>query len=170
MKKKLNSFLVAMLIAMLAISPVYAGGVSIKIGLGSITGDGTAWGFGNDVTIVLEGSGVPVVSCATPGNQNLAPGQNPSRVSASDSATDNDDPNKVKGRFSFDLEAQPALLSPVEMGCANNNWIASIDFVYWDTVTVSVYSNKTGKLLYQKTSSCVTTHNPDTISCLGFPG
>ncbi len=169
MNKKLRSLFIALLITMLAASPAYAGGVSIKIGLGSITADGTAWGFGNDVTIVLTGTGVPVVTCATPGNNILAPGQNPARVSAQDSATDNDDPNKVKGKFHFALEAQPVLLSPVEMGCANNKWIASIDFVFWDTATVSVYSNKTGKLLYQQNYSCLTTHNPDAISCTPVP-
>jgi hypothetical protein len=169
MKKRIYTLATVLLITMLAVSPVYAGGVSIKIGLGSITGNGYAWGFGNDVTIVLSGAGVPVVTCAAPGNDNLAPGQNPARVSAHDSAKDTDDPNKTKGKFHFDLEAQPVLLSPVEMGCANNNWTATIDFVFWDTVTVSVLSNKTGKVLYQQSSTCVTTHDPDTISCPAFP-
>ena len=182
MKKKLYSLLLTWLIAMLAISPVYASGVSGRIGLGSITFDGTAWGFGSDVTITLSGSGIPLIACGTPGNENQAPGQNPSRVTASDSATDNDDPLKVKGKFNFALAAEVDLsgFSAVDLGCPNNKWIPTLVFVSWDTATVTVTSNKTGKSLYQKTSSCTTVYIPNytpgdgntlndgTISCPGF--
>ena len=184
MKKRIYTLATVLLIAMLAISPVYAGGVSIKVGLGSITADVTAWGFGSDVTIKLEGAGVPLVSCGTPGNENLAQGQNPSRVSASDSDTDAADPNKVKGKFTVGLEAEVVTtnFTAVELGCPNNKWIPKIVFVFWDTATVTITSNKTGKVLYQQTSACTTTYIPNytpndnntlndgTISCPGFPG
>jgi hypothetical protein len=59
MKKRIYTLATVLLIAMLAISPVYAGGVSIKVGLGSITADLTAWGVGNGATAFLSATGIP---------------------------------------------------------------------------------------------------------------
>ena len=169
MKQKLFTVLSVLLITMLAVSPVYAGGVRITFGLGSITADGTAWGFGKDAIITLTGEGVPLVTCATPGNNNLAPGQNPPRVRAADSQPATDD-WLGKGKFGVNLEAEPDVtgLSAVELGCPNNNWTANVDFVFWDKATISVINAK-GALQYQQNYNCVTTRNPDAISCTPVP-
>jgi hypothetical protein len=37
-------------------------------------------------------------------------------------------------------------------------------FVFWDTATITVVNSK-GAVMYQQNYSCVTTHNPDTITC-----
>jgi len=157
MKRRIYTLAAVLLIAMLAISPVYAGGVSIKIGLGSITADGTAWGFGKDAVITIDASGVPVIYCYTPGNNFAAPGQNPPRVSASDSelATDG---NYGKGKFTVALEAEADItgISAVDLGCPNNNWTPALVFVKWDNAVISVVNAK-GDLQYQANYSCVTT-------------
>ena len=175
MKKRIYTLAAVLLIAMLAISPVYAGGVSIKVGLGSITADGTAWGFGKDAVITISASGIPVVACYTPGNSNPAPGQNPPRVSGTDSqpATDFD---LGKGKFGVHLEADANVTnwSATQLGCPNNNWTAEVVFVKWDYVTISVVSTK-GDLRYQQSSTCTTIYNPNdpfndaNISCPAFP-
>jgi hypothetical protein len=169
MKRRIYTLATVLLISMLAISPVYAGGVSIKIGLGSITADGYAWGFGKDAIVTLKGEGVPLVACYTPGNANPAPGQNPPRVKASDSqfATDN---WLGKGKFGVNLEADADVtgMSAADLGCPNNNWTAELVFVLWDKATILV-TNAKGDLQYQANYSCVTTYNPNTISCTPAP-
>jgi len=153
MKKKLNSLLVAILVAMLAISPVYAGGTSIKIGYGSVTATGTAWGFGKDAVISLDAEGIPVVTCGAPGNGSLALGQNPPKIQATDSQPAADG-WLGKGKFLVNLEADiteemidsyPATY----WGCSNNNWNANIAYVDWHHVTITIVNAK-GDVVYQK--------------------
>ena len=157
MKKRIYTLATVLLIAMLAISPVYAGGVSIKVGLGSITADGTAWGFGKDAVITISASGIPIVACYAPGNSNPAPGQNPPRVSGTDSQPSTDF-DLGKGKFGVHLEAEANVtgLSAKQLGCANNNWTAQVVFVKWDKAVISVVNAK-GDLQYQTNYSCVTT-------------
>ena len=170
MKKKLYLLLVTLLVTMLAISPVYAGGVSGRIGLGSITFTGSAYGFSRDaVTITLFATGIPVVTCHGPGSNKLVPGQNPVPVQAETSA--NIAPTfDENGKFAIQLEAQPNIqgFTGKQLGCPNNNWTATVDFVYWNYVKLTVVENSTGKVLWQKESACTTTRNPDTISCPAF--
>jgi len=158
MKRRIYTLAIVLLIAMIAVSPTYAGAVGGSIGLGSITFDGTAWGFGKDAKVVLSGTGLPLVTCGAPGNDNLAPGQNPVRVYATDSefAADN---MLGKGKFAVSLEAQPDFtsLTASQLGCANDNWTATPYFVAWDNVTVSVINAK-GDLQYQANYHCTTTY------------
>lgn len=170
MHKKLNSILVALLIAILAVTPAYAGAVSGNIGLGSITFTGWAAGFSKDaVTITLYAEGIPVVSCYNPGKNLWVPGQNPVPVTGSTSATyaPTFDEN---GKFDVNLEAQPNILkdTPKQLGCPNNNWVVKVDFVYWNFAKLTVTENSTGNVLWEKESRCITTRNPDTISCPAF--
>jgi len=171
MKKKLNSFLVAMLIAIFAISPVYAGGVSGKVGIGSITFEGYAYGFSRDaVTITLFGTGIPAITCHGP-NGKVVPGQNPVPVQGETSAsyTPTFDEN---GKFAIKLEAQPNIqgFTAKQLGCPNNNWNATVDFVYWNYVKLTVTEISSGKVLWEKESTCTTTRYPEpgTISCPAF--
>jgi hypothetical protein len=155
---------------MLAISPTYAGGVSGKIGLGSITFTGEAYGFSRDVvSLRLYAEGIPVVTCGDPGNKKLVPGQNPVPVTGETAAT-YDLTADENGKFSIYLEAQPSIqgFTPKQLGCPNNNWSATVDFVYWNYVKLTVTEISTGQVLWEKESTCTTTRNPDTISCPAF--
>lgn len=170
MKKKLYLLLVTWLVAMLAISPVYAAGVSGKIGLGSITFTGSAYGFSREaVTLTLYAEGIPVVTCRDPGNKKAVPGQNPVPVTGQTSAT-YDLTADENGKFDIALEAQPSIqgLSPKQLGCPNNKWTATVDFVYWNYVKLTVTEVSTGEVRWEKESACTTTRNPDRISCPAF--
>ena len=165
MKKKLFTIWMVLLIAMLATSPVYAGGVSVKWGSGSIIAEGYAYGFSRDaVSITLHAEGIPHVSCLDPGNGNVVPGQNPVTVEGNTSANlaVQFDEN---GKFAIKLEAQPDVqfLSPVQLGCPNNNWTARVDWVNWYYATITVTENSTGKTLWFKAYNCTST--PNTVDC-----
>ena len=158
MKKRLLIVASVLLIAMLAISPVYAGGVSIKVGLGSITVDLTAWGVGNGATATIEASGIPYASCYAPGSGNPAPGQNPSNVTAQDGAGLVDG---GKGKFTAFIEGQPDFTgwTAVDFGCSNNNWGYEPYFVQWTNLTVTVYNSK-GEW-FKQNYTCNTTYIPN---------
>jgi len=168
--KKLYTTLAILLITMLAISPVYAGGVSIKIGLGSLVADVTAWGLpsSTDYTFTLTASGVASVVCTNYGS-NQAPGQNYPHVDGKDS---NDIPkNDITkgGKVTTSLEAVPYLelhpdISWDAGGCPNSNWNAKVDFVYWSSAAVQIVSVATGEVTTYK-YSCVTTRtSPNSTS------
>ena len=168
MKKKLYSLFIALLVATFAISPAYAGGVSGKVGIGSITFTGYAYGFSKDaVTITLYATGVPEVFCHL--GEDTVPGLNPYHTTAQVSALYNLTADQ-NGKFSIFLEAEPSTLglTPVQLGCPSNDWTTTIDFTYWDYVKITVKENSTSKVLWQKASSCTTTRNPDAIYCAGF--
>jgi hypothetical protein len=168
MNKKLYSLLIALLITMLAISPAYAGGVSGRIGIGSITFTGQAYGFSRDaVRITLFATGTPVATCTKDGVS--VPGLNPYHVDAQVSA-DYDLTADENGKFSIFLEANANTqsLTPLQLGCPGNDWTFTVDFVYWNYVKLTVTEISSGKVLWQKDSSCTTTRNPDAISCPAF--
>ena len=78
MKNKLSIVLTLLLIATLSTSTVFAGGAvklsNVTFGLGSLIASGFASGLGNtDVTVVLDASGVPAVTCVNYGG-NAVPG------------------------------------------------------------------------------------------------
>lgn len=169
MKKKFSTILAVLLITMLAISPVYAGGVSGKVGMGSITFTGFAFGFSRDaVTITLFATGIPVITCHGP-NGKVVPGQNPVPVQGETSANIAPEFDE-NGKFAIQLEAQPNIqgFTTKQLGCPNNNWTATVDFVFWNFVKLTVTEISTGKVLWEKESACTTTQNPDTITCPAF--
>ena len=170
MKKNLLTVWMVLLIALVAISPAAAGGVSGKIGLGSITFDGVAYGFSSGpVTITLFARGIPEISCHNPGNNSFVPGQNPVAITGEASAT-YELPADENGKFTIGLEAEPSVagISAKKLGCPNNSWTASVSFVYWDYVKLTVTDDDSGKVLWQKDSACTTTRNPDDIFCPAF--
>jgi hypothetical protein len=171
MKRKFLSILTALVLATMLTSTVSAGGniklSSVQFRLGSLIAEGFASGLGNtDVTVELNASGKPAVLCTNPAG-NTAPGQNPPKVSASGDQFLVHENYTKNGKSPFEVETeepQPGLTAK-QMGCPNNSWSASIDFVFWTDATLSVYNTATGALLVRQNYACVTTRNPDTVSC-----
>jgi len=171
MNRKFLSILTALVLTTMLTSTVSAGGniklSSVQFRLGSLIAEGFAGGLGNtDVTVELHASGIPAVLCSNPAG-NTAPGQNPPRVSASGDQFLVHENYTKNGKSPFEVETeepQPGLTAR-QMGCPNNTWTASIDFVFWTDATISVYNTATGALLLRQEYSCVTTRNPDTVSC-----
>ena len=171
MKKKFLSILTVFLLTTMLTSTVSAGGniklSSVQFRLNSLIAEGFASGLGNtDVTVELQASGIPAVLCTNPAG-NTAPGQNPPKVSASGEQFLVNENYTKNGKSPFEVETsdpQPGLTAK-QMGCPNNSWTAAIDFVFWTDATISVYNTATGALLLTQEYSCVTTRNPDTVSC-----
>ncbi|MCI0551422.1 MAG: hypothetical protein L0287_10730 [Anaerolineae bacterium] len=171
MKKKFLSMLTVFLLTTLLTSTASAApniklsGVQFR--LSSLVAEGFASGLGNtDVTVELNASGIPAVTCTNQGG-NQAPGQNPPKISASGEQFLVHANYTKNGRSAFGVETeepQPGLTAK-QMGCPNNTWTATIDFVFWTDATISVYNTATGALLVRQNYSCVTTRNPDTVSC-----
>src|SRR4026207_1100688 len=144
MKKKFLSMLTALLMITLMTSTVSAGGniklSSVQFRLGSLIAEGFASGLGNtDVTVVLNATGVPAITC-TNRSGTQAPGQNPPKGSASRSDFLAQESYTKNGRSPFSVEPeepQPGLTAK-QMGCPNNAWSASIDFVFWTNATLIV--------------------------------
>lgn len=140
---------------------------SVVFSLGSLVANGALAGLGStDVTVTLNATGVPVVSCTNNGG-NQAPGQNPPKVSASGKQYLVHATYTKNGRTSFFVEtSSPApFTSAKQAGCPNNNWTAQIVFVYWTNATITVSNTATGTVFIQQNYTCTTTRNPDTVAC-----
>jgi hypothetical protein len=171
MNKKLSTILTILLVTMLTTSTVFAGGAvklsSIQFELGSLIASGYASGLGNtDVTIVLDASGIPAVTCTNNGNNDV-PGQSYPKVSASgQQSLDGDKDIQKNGRAKFSTETDdPQTLSWDVAGCPNSNWTGRIDFIFWTDATISVYDTATGALLQTQSYTCTTTRYPASVSC-----
>jgi hypothetical protein len=177
MRKKLLSLLSVLLIATLFVSPVSAGrGIgfsSVTFSLGSLIADGFVTGLGKtDVTVVLDATGERAeVSCINNGGT-IVPGQSSPKLSAVgiDNLAGND-ANRKNGKAPFNTETSDFL--PWNLaGCPNSNWVGHIDFVYWTAATLTVhagFNNPDGAILETQKYSCVTTRNPDSVSCTPVP-
>lgn len=163
MKKILYPLFSAILIAMLVVAPAGAGGVRITFSLKSLFADISAWGLpsSTDYTFTLTASGVASVLCTNNGG-NQAPGQNYPHVDGTDSKEIKPSKDFLKGgKVITSLEAIPELeANPViswsDGGCANSNWSALVDFIYWQTAAVTITekaTDETTTYLYD----CVTT-------------
>jgi len=171
MKKKILSLLSALLITTFLTSPVSAG-PAIKLfggannvdwSLGSLVAGGALIVGNTDVKVILEASGVPVVTCTNQGS-NSAPGQNPPNISATGAQTLLD--RTKNGKSPFDVEASPPETLPgLQGGCPNNTWTAHIDFVFWDQATITVTNLAGDTIFLVQNYTCTTTRNPDTVSC-----
>lgn len=137
---------------------------SIQFSLGSLVAQGDVVLGNIDAVVSLSASGIPAVTCTSPGG-NLAPGQNPPRISGSASqSVDHSFSENGRSPFTVEANAQTSL-SARRLGCPNNNWTASIDFVFWDQAVVTLTNSATGALLEQRVFSCLTRRNPDSVSC-----
>lgn len=175
MNRKLFSIVSMLLAVLLTTSTVAAGGnvklSGVQFSLSSLVASGFASGLGNtDVSVELEAAGIPDVSCTNNGG-NRAPGQNPPKVSASGTQYLIHETYTKNGRSPFNVETEEPLpgLTAEQLGCPNNNWTASIDFVYWTEATLSVYNTASGALLSQQDYTCVTTRYPASVQCTAVP-
>jgi hypothetical protein len=162
-----------MIISLLTTSASAGGSVKlsgVSFSLGSLIANGTLTGLGaTDVKVVLDASGYPVVTCTNQGG-NQAPGQNPPKVSATGlQSLLGTDPVRKNGKSPFGVEtADPApFVNAVDAGCPNNNWTATIDFVFWTNATITVKSLTTEAVLRTQDYTCTTTLT--TVSCTPVP-
>lgn len=168
MQRKIISVLSALLAAIFITSTVFAGAVrlrSVSFSLGSLIAEGELTGLGKDnVRVILEASGFPVVTCTNQGG-NQAPGQNPPKVSATgEQLLFGFDLTRRNGKSPFGVETiDPVVLDAVEYGCPNSNWTATIDFIHWTNATIKVLALDAQEVLLVKNFVCTTTLN--TVTC-----
>ena len=170
MKKKILSFLSIFLIAAFLTSPVSAGPViklsGVQFSLGSLIATGYVSGLGNtNVNMVLEGSGPAAILC-TNGGQNSVPGQSSPKVTATGSQLLDGNQNRTKnGKTDFQTIASTSEPLPWDVaGCPNSNWVGEIDFVFWENATIYI-NDLAGNTLHRQDYTCVTTRNPNSITC-----
>jgi hypothetical protein len=177
MKKRILPLLSVLLMLTLIVSPVSAGrGIgfsSVQFSLGSLIADGFVTGLGKtDVTIVLDATGERAeVSCINNGGA-VVPGQSSPRLEAVgiDNLAGNDASRK-NGKAPFDTETSDFIRWDAA-GCPNSNWVGRIDFVFWTAATLTVhlgYNSPNGAILATQDYTCVTTRNPDSVSCTPVP-
>ncbi len=169
MKKRILFLLSVLLVTALLASPVSAGGgvglTRVQFSLGSLIATGDVKGIGNtDVTMVLDASGTPLITCINNGD-NSVPGQSSPKVSASGSQLLNgNDPLRKNGKAAFFTETDdPETLSWDVAGCPNSNWTGHIDFIFWTDATISVLDTSTQALLLKQAYTCTTTRT--SVSC-----
>jgi hypothetical protein len=170
MNRKIFSIVttVLMILAVTTSTASAGGNVGLKgvqFSLGSLDVTGTLTGLGgyrDGVQVDLTASGVPVVYCVSPGGMDSHPGQYPSQVTAT--ATQFITQIFKNGTAPVAVSAEPTLTG-IQGGCANNNWTARIDFVFWTHATIVVTDLSTDAVLLHQEYSCVTTRNPDSVSC-----
>lgn len=170
MKKKLLPLLSVFLMVVLMATPVSAGGAvklsGVNFSLGSLIANGTLTGLGRtDVSVVLDASGVPAITCSNLGG-NAVPGQSSPKVAASgNQILDGDSPIRKNGKSPFGVETDdPETIPWDQAGCPNANWTGHIDFIFWTDATISVFDANTEALLLKKDYKCTTTLT--SVSCV----
>jgi hypothetical protein len=174
MNRKIFSTIITVLIVLaMTTSTASAGGNvglrSVQFSLGSLDVTGTLTGLGgykDGVQVDLTATGNPVVTCVSPGGKDNPPGQNPSQVSAT--ATQIITQIFKNGTASVAVSAEPTLTG-IQGGCANDNWTARIDFVFWTHASIVVTDLSTNGVLLNQEYSCVTTRFPPSVSCTLIP-
>jgi hypothetical protein len=162
MSKRILSIASSVLIAVLVFSTVFASGIKLSgvtFSLGSLISNGGVTGLGNtDVTLVLDASGIPAITCVNNGT-NQAPGQSYPKVSAQGSTMLNPNTALTKnGSTPYSVETGvPPTVTWQQAGCPNSNWTAKITFVFWTNATISIYDTLTGVLLLRQKYVCTTT-------------
>ena len=172
MKRKLSTIWAVLLIAMLIITPVAAGGVSVKWGQGSIIVDITGWGFARGwVKVTVTAQGFPVTTCtlgesSVPGNSSLL-----------NSVTVSQDVLVDKnGKFALPLlEGIPDFggWSPTMLGCPDDSYSPHVDWVNWVHTSIKITDdneerNTFGQVLFLKDYNCTSTEK--TVSCTAIKG
>ncbi len=166
-KKRIFAIASGLLIAVLVFSTASAGGIKFNANwsLGSLIANGTVTGIGNtDVTMVLDASGIPAITCTNQGG-NQVPGQSFPKVSAEGKQSLlGSDFFRKNGKSPYNVETDPPpTLTWDQAGCPNSNWTAEITFVYWTNARISVYDTATWTLLAYRDYACTTTLT--SVSC-----
>ena len=178
MKKKFFSpLLIVLLLSALITSTAGAGGnvglKGVNFSLGSLIANGFVTGLGRtDVTVVLDATGERAqVSCFNNGGA-IVPGHSSPKINAV--GTQNlagNDASRKNGKAPFATETRD--LIPWDLaGCPNSNWVGHLDFVFWTEATLTVhlgFNNPNGDILATQKYSCVTTRNPDGVTCTPVP-
>ena len=169
MKKKFLSLWSVLVMIVLMTTPVSAGGAvklsSVTFTLGSLIAKGTLSGLGNtDVSVVIDASGIPLVSCINHG-ENIVPGQSAPKVFASGNQfLDGDSPVRKNGKSPFGVETDdPKFIPWDQAGCPGANWSGHIDFIFWTDASISIFNASTQALLVKQDYSCTTTLT--SVSC-----
>jgi hypothetical protein len=169
MKKKLYSLLSVFLMVIVMATPVSAGGAvklsRVAFSLGSLIANGTLTGLGNtDVSVVIDASGIPVITCINLGG-NQVPGQSYPKVTASgNQLLDGDSSVRKNGTSPFGVETvDPETIPWDQAGCPNENWAGHIDFIFWTDASISVFDASTQVLLLKQDYACTTTLT--SVSC-----
>jgi hypothetical protein len=175
MKTKISSLLIVSLLVILMASPVSAGpGIGLsgaRFSLGSLIAQGTLTKLGNtDVNVMLDGSGIPAITCTNHG-RNDVPGQSSPKVSAAGrQSLLGNSPVRKNGKSPFDVETVDPTSVPWDAaGCPNSNWTARIDFIFWTNATIRVYDIATNTLQVEQNYKCSTTRTPPSVSCTPVP-
>jgi hypothetical protein len=119
--------------------------------------------------MVLTASGIPVITCTNPGNNDV-PGQSSPKVTASGhQSLPGNDPARKNGKYIFTTETGEEQISWSEAGCPNAGWTAQVDFVFWTNATLSLYrgldANNLGELVGSQDYVCTTTRFPASVIC-----
>lgn len=102
--------------------------------------DGKLAGLGStDSTVIIEATGIPVVTCTNKGD-NQAPGQNPPNVTTSGEQQIGTTQITKNGSAEIDVttELPSSSLPGSQMGCPNDNWTATIVGIQFTHATVSI--------------------------------
>jgi len=175
MKKKILSVLTVLLLTTMLVSPASArgniklagGANNVEWNLGSLIAKATLIGLGSqDVTVVLDASGIPAITCTNNGGNDV-PGQSSPKIFASgEQDLLGNSPIRKNGKSPFNVETDDPETIPWDVaGCPNSNWTGRIDFIFWTNAMITVKNLATGEVLLQQKYTCVTTRNPDTVSC-----
>lgn len=175
MKKILSLLSVFLMTALLTSTVSAGGGVGLRrvvFSIGSLDATGTLTGLGGyteGVKAEITASGLAVVLCTNQGG-NESPGQNPNIVTTGEQLITPQDITK-KGTAPMNVTAEPGPITWEDGGCPNENWTASVDFVFWTAATITIKDPSTDPetVLLQQNFTCVTTRDPDAVSCTPVP-
>jgi hypothetical protein len=115
----------------------------------TLNASGALAGLGNYNTFVqLNASGVPDVTCTSPGG-NESPGQNPGSVDVSGGQFIPVSSLDKNGNVPFSVTTSPpATITGKQGGCPNNNWTATINSIDFSSATIIVYQDFNGNGLF----------------------